>query len=172
MAKQLQDSFANIAFLEVKESSAGVLTFAQLQLANNLMSEKVALVIHRIDWWTDGLGQTTASNDTVTFGLSLTDRLTSVIDPSQPELLAWHQLNRLDLGTAASGLIIAQPTVDDFSGLPSGGILVPADRLYIGVQGFSLSGVCAALCRLFYTVRPISVNEYWELIEARRIMTT
>ena len=48
-AKQTKDTFANIAFMQVTESAANTLTFAQLNIANNLMNQKAAIIIHRID---------------------------------------------------------------------------------------------------------------------------
>lgn len=172
MAKIKTDVYANIAFLRVTESAPNTLTFAQLQMANTLMTEKAALIIHRIDWWVDGMFLTDANGDTAAFGLSLSDRILSLVDPSAPELLAWHQFTMVYTGVPANASIFQQPIMEDFTSLPGGGLLVPADRIYVGVKGGSLTAVSSAICRFFYTVKPLDTSDYWELIEARRIMTT
>lgn len=171
-AKKMGDQFANIAYLAVSESVAGTLKFARLEMANNLLSEKAALIIHRTEIYLDGPQIMNAALDGVICALTLTDRITAINDLSQPEILMALTLTRYDFGAAATGALEEKPRVRDFSSLPGGGLLVPADRLYLGVQGIGLTGVAAASCRLYYTVKSLDTADYWELIEARRVMTT
>jgi len=167
------DKFANIAFLSVTESAANTLTFSQLQLANNLLSEKAAIIIHRAEFLLIPLVTIfNSSGDNLKIALTLTDRITDIGDLSQPEILFAEKFSRDDLGAAASGLYLRQPFIRDFTELPGGGIIVPADRLYIGAQGNGCAAAAYATMRLYYTVMPLQVTDYWELIEARRIMTT
>ncbi len=167
------DKFANIAHLSVTESAAGTLAFAQLAMANTLMSERFAMVIHRAEVTiSNPHSQFNASGDTASYGLALSDRITNITDLSQPELLFFGQTTRIDIGTAASGFFYERPQIFDFTDLPGGGLLVPADRLYIGALGTSLVAVLTVSMRLYYTVMPLETSDYWELIEARRVMTT
>jgi hypothetical protein len=167
------DIFANMAYLAVTESAANTLTFAQLQLASSLMSQKSALIIHRLDIFPD-INATilAATNDQVGIALTLTDRITAINDLSQPEILFYRTYKRIDFGVSATGMQISQPEIVDFSPLPGGGILVPADRLYIAICGISAAAAGNASMRLYYTVKELDTTDYWELIEARRIMTT
>jgi len=166
------DKFANLAYLTVTESGTDTLTFAQLQLASNLMSEKAALIIHKAEFTLTNPAVLNSTTDFTDVGLCLSDRVTSLADFAQPELLFFKRVQRLDFGTAASGGLYQWPLELDFSRLPGGGILVPADRLYIGCKSTGASGANGAQMRLFYTVMPLDVSDYWELIEARRVMTT
>ncbi len=167
------DKFANIAHLQVTESAAGTLTYAQLSMANTLMSERFAMIIHRAEVTISNIhSQFNAAGDTANFGLCLSDRVTNITDLSQPEVLFMGQLVRVDFGAAASGYFFERPVVYDFTLLPGGGLLVPADRLYIGAQGVSLVAALTVAMRLYYTVMPLDTADYWELIEARRVMTT
>jgi hypothetical protein len=89
-----------------------------------------------------------------------------------PEILFYARLQRIDIGTAASGFFVDFPKKLDFTNLPGGGILVPADRLYVGVKSTGASGVNGVKMRLYYTVMQLATEDYWQLIEARRIMRT
>jgi hypothetical protein len=166
------DKFANIAFLTVTESAGTTLTWAQLALVANLQSEKSALIIHRAEMSVGDIAQLNSSGDYVDFGLSLSDRVTSISDLSQPEMLFWNSIRRQDIGTAATGVYIEFPIIRDFTALPGGGLLVPADRLYVGIKGTGTGAAMVVYMRLYYTVQPLATADYWELIEARRVMTT
>lgn len=166
------DQFANIAYLTVTEAVAGTLKFARLEMANNLLTEKAALIIHRAEIFLDGPSLMNGTGDYAIMGITLSDRITDLSDLSQPEILISMTLARADFGAAASGFLEQKPYLREFSELPGGGILVPADRLYIGIKGSGLTAVAAASCRIYYTVKPLDTADYWELIEARRVMST
>lgn len=168
----LGDKFANIAYLDVTESAANTLTFAQLVMANNLLSEKAAVIIHRMELKVGDLASLNGTGDFFDAALCLSDRITTLSDLSQPEILAFVRFLRHDIGAAATGSILLDPVIRDFTNLPGGGLLVPADRLYIGAKASGAAAAMVATMRLYYTVMPLQVSDYWELIEARRIMTT
>lgn len=175
MASKLgkNDVYANMAYLQVTETGANTLTFAQLQLANTLMTQKTALIIHRLDVFPD-LNATalSATNKSLGVALTLTNKITSINDQSQPEVLFFRQYKRIDFGAAASGMIVPEPEIVDYNYMPGGGIIVPADRLYIGVAGIGAGAAQTCSMRIYYTVKELETSDYWELIEARRIMTT
>lgn len=171
--KGKNDSFANIAFLTATESAAGTLTFAKIDMASPMMGEKYALVIHRAESIMSNIhSQFNSTADTAYWALTVSDRLTSIQDLSQPEILFMDSLLRADFGAAASGLLVERPILHDFTSLPGGGLLVPADRLSLGVYGSGLAAALTVSMRVYYTVMPLATDQYWELIEARRVMTT
>jgi hypothetical protein len=67
---------------------------------------------------------------------------------------------------------VPQPQTLDFSTLPGTGIIVPADNLYVGIKGTTCGAAGLASIRIYYTVKALKTEEYWDLIEARRVMTT
>lgn len=173
MAAKNQDLYANIAYMEVQESAINTLTWARLQLASSLMSEKAALIIHRADIQLDTNSTVlNGSADLLSMCVSVSDRITDIRDMSQPEILMSLAYQRNDYGAAASGVIAKTPEVLDFSSLPGSGIIVPADNLFVGVQGVGDAAVGTARVRIYYTVKALKNEEYWDLIEARRVMTT
>ena len=172
MANKLgTDKFANIAYLYVAATSNDVLATARLDMANNLLSEKAAIIISRADVFIGNVGAINAAGESISVALQLTDRLTT-ISLADPETLFTTGVIRYDAGTAGTGNLWISPIVLDFSNLPGGGILVPADRLYIAVKSENLAALANAAMRIYYTVVPLAPADYWELIEARRIMTT
>lgn len=171
--KKQTDQFAQIAYMAVTETAADTLTFAQLQLANNLLSEKAAIIIHRVEIFAD-LSATllNTGNDSSACALVMSDRVTDITDLSQPEVIFFRRYRRIDFGTAASAIVHEQPDILDFSNLPGTGIIIPADRLYIGSKGNGEGAAATFRFRLWYTVKPLEVADYWDLIEARRVMTS
>lgn len=170
--KKSMDNYANIAFLTILETAANTLSWARLQLASSLMSEKAALIIHRADvQLTRHAAVLNANTAIISTCLSVSDRVTDIRDLSQPEILFQLECQRVDV-TAVSTHFPMSPVVLDFSTLPGSGIIVPADNLYIGIKGTTCGAAGLASMRLYYTVKPLETNEYWDLIEARRVMST
>jgi len=171
-SKISSDKYANIAYLEVTESAANTLTFAQLQMATPMIGDKYAIIIHRAELGFAGWGSFNSSTDQVNMALCLSDRLTDITDLSQAEVLFYQQIIRMDLGAAASGTWVLQPNLRDFANLPGGGLLVPGDRLYAAIVGTGMAAATVMRMRLYYSVLPLQAADYWELVEARRLMTT
>lgn len=173
MPAKATDLFANIAYLEATESAANTLTFSRLQLAGSLMNEKAALIIHRADIQLDPNGTAlNGANDFTSMCVSVSDRITDIRDMSQPEILLALWLTRVEFGAAASGILTERPKVLDFSTLPGTGIIVPADNLFVGIESGGAAAALSVKVRLYYTVKPLKTDEYWDLIEARRVMST
>lgn len=169
----LRDRYANIAYMFAAESAAGTLTFAQLALVSQLIGEKYALIVHRAEIRLHNVySDFNSSGDAAKYALTVSDRITDINDLSQPEILFYGDIARVDMGTAASGMFIQRPFLRDFTDLPGEGLLVPADRLYIGVQGVGMANVLQVSMRLYYSVLQLATEDYWELIEARRVMST
>lgn len=173
MAQKQADNYANIAYLDVTESAANTLTWARLQLANALMTDKAALIIHRADIQLDSNATVlNSTSDILSMCVAVSDRITDIRDLSQPEILFALAYQRNDYGAAASGLLMKTPEVLDFTTLPGSGVIIPADNLYVGVQGVGAGAAGTVKVRIYYTVKALKTEEYWDLIEARRVMTT
>jgi hypothetical protein len=170
---QTKDAFANIAYLMVQESASATLTFAQLALAGQLIGQKYAIIVHRVETRLHmAMSDFAGTADKVRYALTVSDRITDITDLSQPEILFYGDFQRYDTGTAASSHFIHMPFIRDFMQLPGGGLLVPADRMYAGVLSTSLAIAAQISMRVYYSVKELAVDEYWELIEARRVMST
>lgn len=171
MAKGGADQFANMAVISVTESAANTLTFKKLETGINLF-EKLAWIIHRAEYfpsWSASIFNGT--DDQLVFGFSTSDQITSV-GLAQAACVDFMELRRLDLGTAAAGAMYIRPVVKDFTNLPGGGVIMPPNPIFGFAQGTGLASAASVSMRLFYTNFQMEPAQYWELVEARRLIAS
>jgi len=163
------DRYANQGYVTVVPV-LNTLSFNELATFVSIF-EKKAFLINRVEYsfTLAALNEFDTEADFVTFGLS-----TSNIFPvAGLNVAAIFDYNMLSLNLAAAGVsshLISSPFVKDFSTLPGGGTLVPARPIFIWMLsgGFAAAGECAA--RIFFTVIDLKADEYWELVEATRLL--
>jgi len=165
-----KDQFANYAILSVTESAANTLTFKKLETGISL-NEKVAWIIARIEYFINSITATTFNSDSdiLTYGLSLSNAFAT---PALTEntIIDHNVIARLDFGAAATGGLHRMPFVKAFSSLPGGGIIVPPTPLYLYAKGTGLAAADTVVARIHYTLLTLAVDQYWELVEARRVL--
>ncbi len=165
-----EDKFANYAIVTCTESAANTLTFKKLETGISL-SEKVAWVVNRLEYVLTSLNATifNATADGFYYGLSVSNAFSS---PTVLEntILDYNMMHRVDIGAAASGFFLPMPIIKDFSTLPGGGIIVPPTPLYLFGMGGGLTAAMNVTVRIHYTMRVLKIDEYWELVEARRVL--
>ena len=171
MGKTVTDLFSNIAYASVTESAANTLTFSEIQTGISV-HEKVAWVISRIVWHipTSTLILMAAAADGVNMGLVLSNKIDDLEDMADPSLVDNLIVSRHDFGTGASGYHLFEPIVKDYSALPGKGLIVTPKPLYAACQGISLSTPATVSCRIFYTTKELAADEFWELVQASRIV--
>lgn len=168
------DAFANMATITVTESAANTLTFKKLETGASLM-DKIAWIVHRIEYYYTPLATVfDTTGDNLAMGISTTNTRTTNLtteaytDPSNIDLV---KVFRQDVGTAASGGLVTIPYIRDFSALPSGGLIMPPAPLYGFAQGSGLASAATIIVKCWFTTLELSTDEYWQLVEARRLMT-
>ncbi len=170
MAKT-KDLFAQLGYISITESGANTLTFNGLSVFSNILEPK-GLIIHRVEYAVpvSAIALMTAAEDEIAMGLAGDDGLATVaLDDAG--IYDYKALDRNDFGTAASGVLHVSPLVTDFTKLPGGGILVPADRIYVYVQGAGLASAVTMSARFWFTIKDLSAQEYIELAQALRVLT-
>lgn len=167
-----KEQFANFAIVTVTESALNTLTFKKLETGISL-TEKVAWVIARVEYWPDPLNaaQFNGTGDLFAYGLSVSNAFAGPT-PVETAILDFNAIYREDLGAAASGFFLQRPFTKDFTSLPSGGIIVPPSPLYLYAKGTGLVAAGNVTARIYYTLLTLAVDQYWELVEARRILTS
>lgn len=173
MAKQsAADKFCNTAVIQCTESAANTLTFKKLETGVPLF-EKVAWLIHRLEYFINDISATqfNATGDYMTLALTASAAVATLTmeDPACIDLL---QVRRSDFGAAANAGMDVFPWVRDFTTLPGGGIIVAPNPLYLAAKGAGLVAASASLVKILYTNYPLSPDEYWELVESRRIIVS
>ncbi len=166
---EIKDYFVNQAYLTVVESAANTLTFNQL-LTNTSIHEKVGWLISRIDYeFSVTATNFAATNDFVQFGLSVSDAIAAV-GQDKSAVIDYNKFTRVDLGTAGSGLFVRMPFTKTFSNLQGGGLLVPPNPIFMFVKGGALTSAVTMEARMFYTVKSLKTEDFWELVELRRMI--
>jgi len=170
-AKIKTDTFANLAAVLVAEAVAGTAAYLKYAFPFSIM-DKMGLIINRLEYWPGNLNNLNSSTDAVIMGLSISSSITDLTDQSNPAIVDSERVQRIDLGVAASGFFFEEPLIKDFSSLPGGGLLVAPNPLYGFVQGFGAGGVMNSWIKLFYTYMELTADEYWQLVESRRIISS
>lgn len=172
VTKGATDKFANQAIITVTESAANTLTFKKLETGISI-SEKIAWVLNRLEILYNALDSSiwNSSGDSLLVGLSVSNTFSAPY-LYESTILTYDTATRSDLGTAASGFFINQKIVNDYSSLPGGGIIVPPSPLYAWAKGAGLASATTTYFRLWYTTLELSVDQYWELVEARRVLSS
>jgi hypothetical protein len=168
MPAAVVDKYSNIIFESVTESAANTWTAESVDIGLTIF-EKVALLVHRIQWSGFTL-QLAAVADMIQFGLSSSETISGDVAESA-QVITWRQYKIADYGTAANNRIWEEPVVDDYSTLPGGGILIVPRPLYLWVKGANLANPGAAECKIFFTIVKLKPEEYFELLESRAYFT-
>lgn len=166
---EVKDKFCNQAYLSVTEAAANTLTFDQL-LTGISIYEKVGWLISRMEY---NIGPSSAKfaadTDQVQFGLSTSNVITGVGMENTP-VIDTNTVARIDFGAAASGFLSITPILKNFADLPGGGLLVPPNPLYLFVKGANAPNAFTIKARMFYTVISLKTEDFWELVELRRMI--
>lgn len=161
MAKKV-DVFPNRAFVSITMSGPNVLTFTPIRFGVGVF-QGVALVLHKLAYFPsrDSLSELQANTDRIMMALTNRDDLVA-IEASQQNVLA----NKQAIGVGAALDVIMMPIEDDFSNLPGGGLIIPANPLFLAMHS---EGAVAALSMdfvMYYTFRELSDSDYIELIQS------
>lgn len=166
-----EEKFANIAFVTVTETAANTLTFKKLE-TGIAPFEKVAFLINRIEYFYQRtVAIFAATGDSLVIGLSASDQF-STAELDNSAIIDYHTQVRVDLGAAGSGFFDRQPFIKDFSTLPGGGLLVAPNPIYLFGVGSSLGAATTTWVRFFYTIKHLKSEDFWELVEMRRMIGT
>lgn len=169
MAKT-KDLWSQAGYLTVTESGTTTLTFAGLTVFSNILTPK-GLILHSVEY---NVPDTTialllAQPDAVIFGIAGNNDIAAIV-LDDASVYDYNRLTVKGFGTPANMNLYRFPIVRDFSELPSGGKLVPADRIYAYVVGVSTATACTIEVRFNFTLKDLSAQEYLELAQALRVL--
>jgi len=165
------EKYSNMAYLTVTESAANTLTFSKLETGIEPFAKR-GWIINRVEYFhTLNVTAFAAANDLLDFGLCVSNSF-STPAMALNEILDFNEVKRVDIGAAASGDLYTLPFVKDFSTIEGGGILVPPNPLYLWAKGTSLGAAATVSCRFYYVSVDLKADEFWELVELRRMVGT
>jgi hypothetical protein len=164
----MPDKFANMLSMAVNESAATTITFRKVESGISLF-DKVGWIVHRMEYYfpTPTAAGFPDDGDRVTCGLVVRNDLTHIDDITNLSVVDWAQFRKFEEGTPAVSSWLHWPTVHDFTGLPSGGILVAPNPLYMAIEGENIGGAQYCFVRIFYSVMDMKGDDYYELLQTR-----
>lgn len=166
---QKKDEFANVAIVTVTESAANTLTFKKLEMGTSLF-DRVAIIIHRVEWYlASAAAALIGDGDRVMAAITNTNTLDS-IEANEEGVLIRKMWRNVFQGAPANNQREVFPTVDDFTTLPGGGIIMLPSPLYVGLECASLAAAQTIYCRMFFTFKEMKDQDYFELMQARQTL--
>lgn len=163
MAKSITDKYANVAYGTVTMSAANTLTFSQIQMGVGLFEGK-ALLVHRVNFrpYAAACREMVAATDAMYLALTTSNRLSTIFDVSDPAIVC--QFHIVGVGVAVEKWTL--PLTMDYTSLPAGGKLLPANPIFLGMNsaGFAAAGVCRV--ELEFSFVELTAAEYLEVIQS------
>lgn len=163
-----KDKFTNVAFGEVTESAANTLTFSQIQTGVQLWN-KQAWIIHQVHWHPQDLTILEDENDSISCAIVSSNRM-SVLGLSDPGVIALTEFKRVDSGVPADFQMYTLPQVQDFTEMPSGGLIVPANPIFVAAEGVSNALPFTVSARIYFSMLDLKAEEFLELVESTRMI--
>lgn len=166
-----KDNYSNLAYGFAEEIAAGTIAFGEIHSGVS-MFEKVAWLVSRIEYnfVNTFMNLMIANTDVFHAGLTATSAMTA-LGMSDSSVIDRISIQRTDFGTPGSAQLTHMPIIKDFSTMPGGGLLIPPNPLYAAVQGISMAAVVKVSLRIYFTYVSLKPEEYWELVESRRIIS-
>lgn len=164
-AKTVKDIYSNRAFETVTMSAANTLTFEQIQFGVGLF-QGTALILNRIEWFPLGatILELVAVADHLEFALTNRDDLAN-LNPTNQSVLVRKRIQAVMVGAVVSLEHIVTPLVSDLSGLPGGGLILPANPLYIGALTAGYANAAIVRAVLYFQFKQLTDAEYIELLQ-------
>lgn len=168
----MKDEYDQFLYMQVAQSANNTLTFGQLALGTSLF-EYAGLIISRIEYnvaighWALILGV----DDYIQIALCGSNSIASLA-LDQAEVYDMLELRASLSGTPASGVIKEVPIIHNFENMNGGGLLVPAQNMYIGVDSASIAADCLGSMRVWFRIKKLAAADYIELVQRLRVLST
>lgn len=152
------------------ETAANTLTFDKVETGMSVY-DQIGWVLSRVEYRLTANTRSlfNGTGDNLSIALVSTNTLTLLGD-ANPAIYALRSFTRIDFGTAASATLESNTYVDDYSGLPGGGLLLLPNPLYGAIVGTGLSG--PAFVSVILYVQPVQLDkdDYFNLVQARQLL--
>lgn len=165
MAKRMADNYAQRAFVEVTQASANTIAFQQVRFAVGVF-QGIGLLLHKVEWFpaTAMLTELEADADQFDCALTLRDDLAN-LNPTNQSVITRQVWNCETHGTAANTLINELPSVAEYTALPGGGLLLPANPIFISLDSNGLASAGTMRAVVYFTFKELSDQESIELLQ-------
>jgi len=159
--KKNADLYVNRAYANLVLSAANTQTFEQIRWATGLFSGialKLVEVQYHLTYGT--LGELVADGDKLAFGICSRNDL----DSMDPEDQSIYDAHFIDVpGTNVEPY--HSPIVKSFANLSQGGMLIPANPLYVGANSYGFTDPAEINVVIFYQFIQLSPQESLEVLQ-------
>ena len=167
-----KDMYDQFLVMSVTMSAADTLTFGEINLGVSIF-DYAAFVISRIEYKLAraSFASLVANADSVAMAVTGSNSITD-LGLQRPEVYDQAGYVVGVSGTPATAQIMEQPIIHDFSMMEGGGLIVPAQNIYLGMEttGFASAGSCNA--RVFFRVKELQAGDFIELVQRLRVLST
>ena len=164
MAKRAGDLFVNRAIFSLTMSAANTITFEQVRFGLGVFTG-TALIVHRVDWHLESAAELITAGDNMQLALTNREDL-AALQAHNMNVLILKEVRLGASGTPANALLMELPLVSDLSTLPGGGLIIPANPLYVAMltTGYAAAGVVH--CVMWYTTKTLTDADWIELVQS------
>jgi len=133
--------------------------------------ERKAFLISRVEYvlGQTGIKEMDAETDYCLFGLSNSNTFSTPLI-TEPSIFDYNELVTVLQAAGVSSHIVQMPYIKDLSTLPGGGALVPCRPIFLYAQSGGWVAAGSFSARIYFTVVDLKAEEYWELVEATRLV--
>ena len=167
-----KDLFDQFMSMSVTMSGVNTLTFGEVAIGMSIF-DYAAFIISRVEYVIDrAMWAEFATNaDELQMAICGSDSIGD-LGLARPEVYDHLTVDCNNAGTPATLSVHVQPAIHDFTGMKGGGLLVPAQNIYLGIDtvGFAAAGVGHA--RVYFTVKPLAAPDFIELTQRLRVLST
>jgi hypothetical protein len=162
MAKQAMDQFANKAIVHIIMDGANTVTFAPFTFGVGLF-QGIGMIIHRIEYRPTPATcrEIAAATDAFNLAVVNTNKLDS-LTADDPSIMDVQTI----IGMGAGVEQVHTPIISDFTSLPGGGLIVPANPMFVGMGSSGFVAAGEADVRMWFTFRQLADKDYLELLQS------
>ena len=162
-------NYADRGYAIIVQAVADTIDFEEI-LITAVQEIKQAMIIHRVEFYPAkaSLALLTAAGDQIELALTTNDTVDN-LNLNHPEVI-----DKIQCSYDASLVGVANqgtPIVHDFTGCPGGGLMVPAKRICIAIDSASIGAVVTGSIRWYYTMKTLTKDDYYQLLETYNVLT-
>lgn len=167
-----KDLFDQFMWMQTTMSAANALTFGEVTLGMSIF-EYAALIITRIEYKLSrpSFAELVVNADQVSMAVTGSDSIAD-LELNRPEVYDAAHYAVAVSGTPATAQLMPLPIVHDFTTMSGGGLLVPAQNVFFGIDSVGAAGALTALARVYYHVKALSATDFIELVQRLRVLST
>ena len=173
--QKMSDKYPQFMVPSVTQSAADTLTFGRVNVGMSLF-DYAGFIISRIEYFPGRTAINLLTNNAVELNIALTGS-NSIANLAIEKAQVYDKitLSSAEVGTPADqfiGGLQAQPYVHDYSNFEAGGVLVPAQDLYIACDSTSLGTAVTVSARVYFRVIKLQAADYVELAQRLRVLSS